>query len=319
MPGFGAGRLTGQILVMAAVVVSAAAAAGAQAAKGAKQAPGTFVLGDTQQVSAASVLGAFPGPKIGGPLPNPPAAQIPAIIHAFTSNEKLFRELLQNDYIYEESIKMQEYDPSGSPGGIYQQTNSITYTPQGIRQILCTFCPQPTLQYVQVTEDDLTDMFNMNYYTLSLDELPEYNVTYMEHVPLDQVNTYVFSIAPKTIVKGHRYFQGKVYVDDQKLMIVFSDGRVVPNQYDKHGNPTNTFLPFKVWRQEVDGKYYFPVYTLMQGVIPGGPGTAATPMKMVIQFTNYKRFRATTRILAVTTLPGETKPATPPALPKIPH
>ncbi|HXE31353.1 MAG TPA: hypothetical protein VN515_06090, partial [Terriglobales bacterium] len=106
-------------------------------------------------------------------------------------------------------------------------------------------------------------------------------------------------------------------------MIVKSDGRVVPNEYDKHGNPTNTFLPFQIWRQEVDGKYWFPVYTLMQGSIPGGPGQMAVPMKMVIQFKNYKRFRATTRILSVQALPDSAQPATgpvkQPAPPKIPH
>ncbi|MGH9395219.1 MAG: hypothetical protein ACRD1E_13680, partial [Terriglobales bacterium] len=225
---------------------------------------------------------------------------------------------------YTESILMQELDDSGHPVGDYQQVNDINYTPDGNRQIVCTFCPQPTLKRIGVTEQDITDMFNMNMYTLSVDELPQYNVAYVDHEPLDQITAYVFSVAPKQIVKGHRYFQGKVYVDDHDLMIVKTEGRVVPNEYDKHGNPTNTFLPFQVWRQQVDGKYWFPVYTLMQGSIPPGEGGGPSiPMRMVIQFTNYKQFRATTRILSITAVPDGTTPKPndkkkPPA-PTIPH
>jgi hypothetical protein len=283
---------------------------------------GAFVVGSTQTVdpSAPAVAPAPAKPVV--KLPDPSADQIQHIIQTFSSKERTFRELLKNNYIYTESILMQELDDSGNPsGGDFQQTNDVAFNPDGSRTIQCTFCPQPTLQRVSMTEEDLTDMFNMNMYTVSVDELPQYNVAYVDHEPLDQITAYVFSISPKEIVKGHRYFDGKVYVDDKDLMIVKSDGRVVPNEYDKHGNPTNTFLPFQVWRQEVDGKYWFPVYTLMQGSIPGGQGTPPTPMRMVIQFKNYKQFRSTSRIISVQAVPDAPKPddKKKPVPPTIPH
>lgn len=308
-------------LSMAAGLGCALAAQTPPQLKKAPPASDVFVVGTTQNAPAPPASAPAPAVKR---LPDPGPAQIQHIIQTFTTKERLFRQLLKNNYIYTESIQMQELDGDGNPVGEYQQVNDVTYSPQGVRQIVCTFCPQPNLKDIMMTEDDLTDMFNMNMYTLSVDELPDYNVAYLDHVPLDQITAYVFSVAPKQIVKGHRYFSGKVYVDDRDLMIVKSDGRVVPNQYDKHGNPTNTFLPFQVWRQEVDGKYWFPVYTLMQGSIPGGsPGQPAVPMRMVIQFKNYKQFRSTARILSVQAIPDGKTPDKPdakkPVAPTIPH
>ena len=285
---------------------------------------GVFVVGTTQNTSAPPATVAPAAPKPVKRLPDPSPAQIQHIIQVFTTKERLFRKLLQNNYTYTESIQMQTLDGDGNATGNFDQTNDVVYSPGGERQIVCTYCPQPNLKDVSVTEEDLDDMFNMNMYTLAVNDLPDYNVAYLDHEPLDKITAYVFSVAPKRIVKGHRYFSGKVYVDDRDLMIVKGDGRVVPNEVDKHGNPTNTFLPFQVWRQEVDGKYWFPVYTLMQGVVPGGPGVSGTPMRMVIQFKNYKRFIATSRIISVQALPDGKNPAKPdakkkPVAPTIPH
>lgn len=292
--------------------------------------PGAFVLGASPAPAAPAPPKVTPAAKR---LPDPSPAEIQHIIQVFATKEQLFRQLLQHNYVYSESIVVQEMNGDDQPaGGTYQQVNEINYDPSsGARQIVCTYCPVPTLQDITITEEDITDMFNMNMYTIPIDELPQYNVTYVDHEPLDQVTVYVFSVTPRQIVKGHRYFSGRVYVDDRDLMIVKSDGRVVPNEYDKHGNPTNTFLPFQVWRQEVDGKYWFPVYTLMQGVVPGQDGAPGIPMRMIIQFKNYKQFHATARILSVQALPnngngsqpGATPPAAAkpakPAAPTIPH
>ncbi len=308
---------------MAALAAALGTAGAAQRAKSAAPLPkDAMVIGGQPPAAPAPKAAAAPKPAV-KLLPNPSPARIQQIIHTFTSNEKLFRQLLRHNYIYTESIDMQELDSSGNPVGSYRQVNDITYDPySGQREIVCTFCPQPSLRDIMVTEDDITDMFDMNMYTLSIDQLPEYNITYVDHQPLDEITAYVFDVAPKKIVKGQRYFDGRVYVDDHDLMIVKSAGRVVPNQYDKHGNPTNTFLPFTVWRQKIDHKYWFPVYTLMQGSIPGGPGAPGIPMKMVIQFTKYKEFRATSRILSVQALPPGGAPATgkkKTAAPTIPH
>jgi len=165
-----------------------------------------------------------------------------------------------------------------------------------------------------VTEEDIHDFFNMDMYTVDVDDLPQYNVTYQGHVPLDQLTTYVFAVSPKQIVKGHRYFQGKVWVDDHDLQIVKSYGQAVPNEYDKHGHPTNQFLPFETWRQEVDGKYWFPVFTRTNSKL--WTETGDIPLRLIIHFKNYRQFRGTARILSTQELPQSQQQA--PAPPQKP-
>lgn len=255
-------------------------------------------------------------------LPDPPASQIPAIIQKFASNEKLFRRLLAHSYTYTETIKVETLDGDGNSTGAYEQVNDITYdADDGHREIICTYCPQSTLTEVMVTQEDINDFFNMDMYTVDVDDLPQYNVTYEGHVPLDQLTTYVFAISPKKIEKGHRYFQGKVWVDDHDLEIVKSYGKAVPNEYDKHGNPTNQFLPFETWRQMVDGKYWFPVFTRTNSKL--WTETGDIPIRMIIHFKNYRQFRGTARILSTQELPQtqqkapaqQSKPAAPNSTP----
>jgi hypothetical protein len=133
-----------------------------------------------------------------------------------------------------------------------------------------------------------------------VDELNQYDVRYIDHEPVDELTTYLFEIKPKQIVKGHRYFQGKIWVDDHDLAIVKSFGKAVPDEYDKHGNPTNQFLPFETYRQPVDGQYWFPVYTHTDSILQGD---MPVRVKITIRFKDYKKFRATTRILETQEIP----------------
>lgn len=298
------GERFGLTVALAALLLSLAGRA--QQAKPPAKSPDTFVMGAAISDPAVNTPTWTLAP-MDKRLANPTSAQIQTIITRFAANEETFMAQLQHNYTYTESIIVQELSalgPDGQVEGTFRQANNVMFTPDGSREIVCTFCPQPTLVNLNLTEDDLVDMFNMNMYTVSADTLPQYNIAYLDHQPLDDVTAYVFRVEPKQIVKGHRYFDGVVYVEDQHDMIVKSIGRVVPNQYDKKGNPTNTFLPFTVWRKQVDGKYWFPVYTLMQGEVPSeDPTQPPLPMRMVIQFTNYKQFGVTSRIIAVQALP----------------
>ena len=66
-------------------------------------------------------------------------------------------------------------------------------------------------------------------FVLTSSDLPQYNLLYVGQQRQDEVDTYVFDIAPKTIVKGQRYFQGRIWVDNHDLQIVKSCGKTVPD------------------------------------------------------------------------------------------
>ena len=103
---------------------------------------------------------------------------------------------------------------------------------------------------------------------------------------MDEVTAYVFSLRPKAIEKGKQYFQGMVWVDDRDLQIVKSEGKQVPEIKMKHGEE-NLFPRFTTWREQIDGKFWFPTFTLADDTLyfQGGPGPyegelSATPLSI---------------------------------------
>ena len=245
-------------------------------------------------------------------LPNPPAAQIPALINTFMRNEAAFRHLLRHDYTYDESIQVDNIDDdTGKVKGTFEQINQITFDTTDRREIVCTYCPESTLEQsgLILTEQDLNDFFNRDFMTISLRDINDYNVRYVDHEMLGKIGTYLFEISPKRLAKGHRYFQGKVWVSDKSLQIVHSLGQAVPNFFDSHGQPINIFLPFETWRQKIDGRYWFPVFTRTDTYSEA----LHARVRMLLHFTNYKRFSVGIRIV-----PGAAPLPTPTATPA-PH
>jgi hypothetical protein len=68
------------------------------------------------------------------------------------------------------------------------------------------------------------------------------------------------------------------------------------------------------WRAQVDGHYWFPVYTKGEGMLhfAGGHGYMANDVHLrdVIKYTDYKQFGSTMKIVSVEgEAPGKTQPA----------
>jgi hypothetical protein len=59
--------------------------------------------------------------------------------------------------------------------------------------------------------------------------------------------------------------------------------------------------PFMTWRQQVDGHYWFPVYTKGEGFLhfSGGHGYMAQDVHMrdTIKYSDYKQFGSTTKLI----------------------
>ena len=124
---------------------------------------------------------------------------------------------------------------------------------------------------------------------------------------VDEITAYVFSIRPKEIKKGRLYFQGTVWVDDRDLQIVKSEGKSVP---EVRKGKENLFPRFITYREQIDGKYWFPTFTIADDKLYFSSG--AVRIKQVIRYTDYKQFKAKTRIL--TTAPMD-QPHVPPPKP----
>jgi len=228
-------------------------------------------------------------------LTDPDPIQIQRIIQEFAAKEKVFKEA-RNNYTYHQINKVQELGPDNEVVGVYEQEWDILFDDSGKRIERVTYAPADTLKRIMVTQEDLSSMRNIQPFVLTTDELPEYEIKYLGHVKVDQITAYVFSIRPKELVKGRQYFQGVVWIDDQDLQIVKSEGKTVPELKTKKGE--NLFPRFTTWREQIDGKYWFPTYTMADDTLYFSSGPVH--IKQILRYTDYKQFKSKVRIVSAT-------------------
>ena len=157
----------------------------------------------------------------------PPAIPKDEIIKRFAEREAEFKKERDN-YTYTQTVRVQTIDDDGRPDGEYRLTSDIVFTPEGKRYEKITYAPATTLVRVNLEKRDEDDLRNVQPFVLTTAELTKYNVTYLGRQMVDELHTYVFDVAPKTIEKDQRYFQGRVWVDDKDLQIVMTEGKPSP-------------------------------------------------------------------------------------------
>ena len=225
-------------------------------------------------------------------LSDPSSDEIQRIIQEFATKEKMFKQARDN-YTFHQINKVDELGANDQVVGTYRQDWDILFDDSGKRLEQVTYAPLPTLQGLMVTKEDLDAMRSIQPFVLTVDELPEYDIKYLGHVRVDELTTYVFSVRPKEIQKGRLYFKGVVWVDDRDLQIVKTEGKSVPEDKSK-----NLFPRFTTYREQIDGKYWFPTFTMADDTLYFETG--AIHMKEVIRYTDYKQFKSKVRIISTT-------------------
>lgn len=226
--------------------------------------------------------------------PTPPDT----IIHKFAAKESEFRDAL-NHYTYRREARVQTLDDDNKVDGEWYEVDDVIFDPSGRRTEKVVYAPESTLQRVMMSPSDLQDIQHGYPFVLTTDKLPEYNIAYVGKQRVDEVDCYVFDVSPKVIEKGKRYLDGRIWVDATDLQIVVTNGRMVPDN-TKRGQE-DLHPPFMTWRQQVDGHYWFPVYTKGEGILhfAGGNGYMAQDVHIrdIVKYTDYKQFGSTSKII----------------------
>ena len=251
-----------------------------------------------------------------GPLdPAEPKSTTPQqIIQEFAAKEKEFK-IAREQYTYRQDVKVQTLD-GDTVDGEYHMVYDVLFNNKGQRTQEVVFAPQSTLERIGVTREDLDDIENRLPFVLTSDEIPEYSILYVGQQQEDELHTYVFDIAPKQIEKNKRYFQGRIWVDDHDFQIVKTKGKTVPDIRQKSGE--NLFPAFTTWREQIDGRYWFPTYTRADDTLHFKTGDVR--VREIIKYTNYKRFGSNVKITYEGQEVEKQKPAQPgqPAQPPTP-
>jgi hypothetical protein len=241
-----------------------------------------------------------------GPLnpAEPQGISVQELIQKFAGKEAVFKDA-RNHYTYTQEIIVQTLD-GDTVDGEFKQTVDVLYDDKGNRVEKVTYAPQSTLKKIQVTREDFDDFRNRLPFVLTSQDLGEYQIQYVGQQRVDELQTYVFDIAPKKVDKngGPRFFQGRIWVDNQDFQIVKTCGKNVPDIRKKHEE--NLTPKFVTYREQVDGQYWFPTYTRADDVLQFSSGPVQ--IREIVKYTNYKRFGVTTKI----TYGGEVKGGTAP-------
>jgi hypothetical protein len=242
---------------------------------------------------------ALPAAAQEGPLENtPPNGITPEdIIKRFATKEKEFKEA-RDHYTYRQDITVKTLDGSTATGE-FHEVFDVLFDDKGHRIENVVFAPQSTLENggLSLDEGDVQDFRNRLPFVLTSDEIPEYNILYVGQQTEDELHCYVFDIAPKQIVGKKRYFQGRIWVDSRDLQIVKTYGQAVPEIRDtkKKGKEEHLYPKFTTWREQIDGKYWFPTYTRADDTLHFNLNDIH--IREVVKYEDYKRFGSSVKIL----------------------
>jgi hypothetical protein len=233
-----------------------------------------------------------------GPLDKSTPSMSPdQIIQKFAAKESEFRQAM-DQYTYTRSVKIETINDDSQPDGVYQQVTDLSYDGKGAKLEHVTFAPANSLERIMMTPADMSDIEHRLPFVLTTEDLPLYNITSVGRQKIDDLDTYVFDVAPKKIEKGQRYIQGRIWVDQHDLQIVVVNAKNVPD--DLRPGHEDLSLPFTTYREQVDGQFWFPVYSKADGVLhfSGGKGYMSQDVhvRSIVKYSNYKRFGSSIKI-----------------------
>jgi len=256
------------------------------------------VLYATAVLSIVCSIGFAQGPaklrKEDTPIP------VDEIIQKFAQKEKEFR-IARANYTYHQTIRVQSLNANDRVLGEYYVESDITFDSAGKRTERITKAPPNTLQNIQLTPEDMQDIREIQPFVLTTDDLEKYRLKYLGKEKVDEIDCYVFDVAPKTIEKNQRYFQGQIWVDDKDLQIVKTYGKAVPDI--RRGGQENVFPRFETYREPIDGLYWFPTYTRAVDTLQFSSG--AQRIRQIVRYDNYKKFQADVKLTFGDAVDGE--------------
>ena len=212
------------------------------------------------------------------------------------SPQELIQKLVANEdkvqaarlhYTFTQNVLVQTLDGKSVDGQFHEITN-ISYDDRAKRVEKVSFAEQSTLRDIQLSETDKDDIRTFMPWILTSEQAPQYNLTYAGKQHVDDLETYVFHVEPKTLEKNKRYFQGRIWVDDRDLEVVKLCGKSVPEAIakKKKNQPVEVRPTFVAYRQIVDGNW-FPAYARVDDTLHFGVGSVH--VREIVKFTGYKR------------------------------
>ena len=220
-------------------------------------------------------------------------AEVDKIIAKFTKNERLFREAL-NVYAFNRNATIATVGMGGQITGTFKRESYMTFDAGGNRAEKILFAPISTLTEITISQADLENLGGLDPFAIEPKHVDKYKFTYLGKEKIDELNLFVFDVAPKVVPKaekdGLRLFSGRIWVDDTDFLIVKSKGKAIPEWKDER------FPIIETWRENIDGKYWFPSFSSSDDELVFRNGHAVK-IKVRVKYSNYTVGRTDVKIL----------------------
>ena len=209
------------------------------------------------------------------------AVDVDRILAAFQAKETAFRRVL-GGYGFKRDALIQSIGMGGQVTGEFHRVSYLTFDSQGNqREKIITF-RIPTLP---LDPADLEDLNTIEIFAVEAGKIDRYKFTYAGRERVDELDTYVFDVAPKVMPdpkkSRERFFQGRIWIDDRDMQLVKAKGKGVPEGKQR-------FPTFETYREQVDGSYWFPSLTYADDKLVMANGNVVR-LRMRIRFTDFEK------------------------------
>src|SRR5215204_3984881 len=224
-------------------------------------------------------------------------AEVETIVRKFSENEFNFRQAL-NIYAFNRDAQVQTIGMGGQATGVFTRNSFMTFKEDGTRFEKIIYAPISTLKGLEVSPEDIENLGGVNPFAIEPKYVSQYNFSFVGKEKIDELNLYVFDVTPKTLPNpkksNQKFFTGRIWVDDEDLMIVKSKGKAVPEGKDMNGIEQR-FPVVETWRDSVDNKYWFPVLSVADDELVFNNGYVIR-LKMKVKYYNYRVGRTDVKI-----------------------
>ncbi len=220
-------------------------------------------------------------------------AEIDRILKNAVDKESEFREALKN-YIFHRYAVIQSIGLGGQVSGEYRRDSFMSISQSGERNEKILFNPISSIQDFTVTPNDIENLGGLDPFAIDPKYFSKYSFSFIGKEKIDELDLYVFDVTPKVVPDPRksslRLFRGRIWIDDGDLQIVKSKGKAIPE------GKGEAFAVVETWRENIDGKFWFPAYSYANDQLVFDNGQVAR-IKMRVKYTDYKQGRSEVTIL----------------------
>jgi hypothetical protein len=219
----------------------------------------------------------------------PEAAAAPSlppeeIIKKFAEKEDEYLAA-QPGYGYRRTIRIDEFDRAGKLAGQFSMTTETIRASNGQVVNKVVEHPQSTLHYFTLEPEDVKEFDRIPRFPLTTSQLVKYDLKFIGEEQVDEIDCYIFQVKPKGVDRAHAYFEGIAWVDTKFMEVVKTYGKWVNELGDVHVG-TMPFTTYETYRENVDGKYWFPDYQRSDDTLH--LKDTSVPVRLVIKWTDFK-------------------------------